>query len=88
MTIQNYYASKVITTNSEICVSHNCCWGNIFNGDGCGLLFLPDIQSFDRRVTILDGLRQGLEVSELRGKKIDSNYQSQSPLVERIRPLP
>ena len=31
------------------------------------LLFLPDIQSFDRRVTFLEGLLQGLEVSELRG---------------------
>ena len=29
------------------------------------LLFLPDIQSFDRRVTILEGLRQRLEVRDL-----------------------
>ena len=31
------------------------------------LLFLPDIQSFDRRVTFLEGLRKELDVSEIRG---------------------
>ena len=40
--------------------------GIILKGEGSSLLFLPDILAYDRRVTFLEGLRHGLEVSELR----------------------
>ena len=47
--------------------------GIILIGEGSSLLFLPGILAYGRRVTFLEGLRQESEVSELWGKKIDSN---------------